>query len=247
MGLGDLHIHSTHSWDGTATVAAILRTAAARGLNVVAITDHDQIAGACEALALAPAYGLEVVPGVEVSTTAGHLLALYVRRPIPAGRSLVETLWRIGEAGGLAVAPHPGAFGMESLSPRVIRRIRRSSDLARILVGVETLNGSLIFRRRSSVVAPPLAQALGMAHVGNSDAHSVALIGSGVTRFAGHTAADLRRGLETSSTQAFADQPQAALAVAADWLPRYLLRRAGWVTTSRTFDEPLRLGRLASA
>jgi len=185
------------------------------------------------------------VPGIEVSTTAGHLLALYVQRPVPSGRSLVETLWRIGEAGGLAVAAHPGALGMDSLSARVIRRIRRGGDLARVLVGLETLNGSLIFRRRSSALAQPLAQALGMAHVGNSDAHSPALIGSGMTRFVGQTAADLRRALESSCTQALALEPTGALAVAADWLPRYVLRCAGWAAANPHADQPVRLSRLA--
>lgn len=246
MGLADLHIHSTYSWDGTATVAAILKTAVARGLNVVAITDHDEISGALEALDLAPAYGLEVVPGIEVSTADGHLLALYLRRLIPAGLSLKETLHRIGEQGGVAVAAHPGAFGMESLSPHVIRCARREGDLARVLVGLEILNGSLIFRRRSSVVAQPLAQSLNMAQVGNSDAHSVALIGSGLTRFIGHTGADLRRALECSFTQAFAGQPSGALGVAADWLPRYLLRCAGWATTNADSEQPVRLSRLAN-
>ena len=75
-GSADLHLHTTYGWDGTAAVSAILRTAAERGLNVVAITDHDQIAGALVALELAPDYNVEVVPGIEVSTADGHLLAL---------------------------------------------------------------------------------------------------------------------------------------------------------------------------
>lgn len=245
MGLADLHIHSLHSWDGTATVAAILKTASMRGLNVVAITDHDELGGVAEALELAPAYGLEVVPGVEVSTADGHLLALYVRRPVPAGQPLKETLHRIGEMGGLAVAAHPAAFGIDSLTPDLIRRARRESDLAKVLVGVETLNGCLLFNRRSSIVAEPLARALGMAHVGNSDAHSVALIGAGLTRFMGHGAADLRRALEFGLTQAMAGQPTGAPAVAADWLPRYLLRCAGWVTSNPASDAPVQLGYLA--
>ncbi len=62
MGLADLHLHTTYSWDGTAAVSAILRAAAERGLSVVAITDHDQIAGAWIALELAAGFGVEVVP-----------------------------------------------------------------------------------------------------------------------------------------------------------------------------------------
>jgi predicted metal-dependent phosphoesterase TrpH len=244
MGLADLHIHSVHSWDGTATVAAVLKTAAARGMHVVAITDHDDLTGAIEAQALAPRYGLEVVPGVEVSTRVGHVLALYVREPIPAGRSLGETLVRIGAAGGLAVAAHPGAWGMKSLSPALIGLARREARLARVLVGVETLNGSLISRQRSHLVAQPLAQALSLAPVGCSDAHSVALIGSGLTRFEGWTAADLRQQLELGTTQVVAGQCADPLSIITDWLARYSLRRAGWVTASRGFNQPVHLRRL---
>jgi hypothetical protein len=61
----DLHTHSTAS-DGTESPAQLMRTAAAAGLDVVAITDHDTTAGWAQAFAARPA-GLTVVPGVEFS------------------------------------------------------------------------------------------------------------------------------------------------------------------------------------
>ena len=61
----DLHTHSTAS-DGTDSPAALVAAAAAAGLDVVAITDHDTTAGWDEAIAARPA-GLSVVPGVEFS------------------------------------------------------------------------------------------------------------------------------------------------------------------------------------
>ena len=45
MGFADLHIHSTYSPDATTTVRAILKQAADVGLDVIAVTDHDNIAG----------------------------------------------------------------------------------------------------------------------------------------------------------------------------------------------------------
>ena len=53
MGLADLHLHTIYSYDGSATVPAVLRRAHEIGLNVIAITDHDEIAGALEAVKLA--------------------------------------------------------------------------------------------------------------------------------------------------------------------------------------------------
>ena len=225
-GSADLHLHTTYGWDGTATVSAILRTAAERGLNVVAITDHDQIAGALVALELAPDYNVEVVPGIEVSTADGHLLALYVRHVIPPGRPLLDTLQLIRQAGGLAVAPHPAAAGIHSLSREAIYWAQREVGTARTLVGIETLNGSLLFGQRSRRVARLLTHELGLAQVGGSDAHSVAQVGASVTQFAGRSAADLHRALEMRLTRAVATHTMAAPTIVADWLLRYSLRCA---------------------
>ena len=63
MGLADLHMHTIYSYDGTASVPRVLARARQIGLDVIAITDHDEIAGSLKALELAPDYGLEVIPG----------------------------------------------------------------------------------------------------------------------------------------------------------------------------------------
>ena len=52
MGLADLHMHTIYSYDGTATIPAVLRRAHEIGLDVIAITDHDEIGGALEAVML---------------------------------------------------------------------------------------------------------------------------------------------------------------------------------------------------
>jgi predicted metal-dependent phosphoesterase TrpH len=85
MGTADLHIHSTYSYDATTTVRAILKHASDVGLDVIAVTDHDDIRGSLEARELAPQYGIEAIPAVEISTKDGHLVALFVESlPPPA-------------------------------------------------------------------------------------------------------------------------------------------------------------------
>ncbi|MER6331994.1 PHP domain-containing protein [Streptomyces sp. NPDC014983] len=73
----DLHCHSTAS-DGTDTPAELMRNAAAAGLDVVALTDHDTTRGYAEAIAALPA-GLTLVPGAELSCridgVSMHMLA----------------------------------------------------------------------------------------------------------------------------------------------------------------------------
>ena len=81
----DLHTHSTVS-DGTLSPAGVIAAAAAAELDVVALTDHDNLAGWSEAAAAARSYGLEFVPGVELScrwygvepSISLHLLAYWV-------------------------------------------------------------------------------------------------------------------------------------------------------------------------
>lgn len=131
---------------------------------------------------------------------------------------------------------------MESLSPHLIRRVRREPDLARVLVGLETLNGSLILQRRNNAAALPLARTLGMAPVGSSDAHEPALIGACVTRFMGHTSADLRRQLEFGFTQAFSAQPSGASGLLpADWRPRCFAYGADGPRANSAMNSPVRL------
>jgi predicted metal-dependent phosphoesterase TrpH len=68
----DLHCHSAAS-DGVLTPAAVVRRAAANGVQVLALTDHDELAGLADAQAAADACGVRFVPGVEISITWGGI------------------------------------------------------------------------------------------------------------------------------------------------------------------------------
>lgn len=78
MAIGDFHLHSTAS-DGVQTPSWVIGTAFARGVQVLALSDHDTTAGLDEAAAAAKVAGLRLIPGLELSTDLGkadvHLLA----------------------------------------------------------------------------------------------------------------------------------------------------------------------------
>lgn len=76
----DLHAHSTAS-DGTDTPAELVRNAAAAGLDVVALTDHDTVGGYAEALAAVP-HGLTLVTGMELSSPARRHRDAHARVPL---------------------------------------------------------------------------------------------------------------------------------------------------------------------
>ena len=77
----DLHIHSTVS-DGVLTPPEIVHLALEHGLRVIALTDHDAVAGVAEAQETAAGSGLEVIPGVEINSEGQwgdiHFLGLYI-------------------------------------------------------------------------------------------------------------------------------------------------------------------------
>lgn len=78
MAIGDFHLHSTAS-DGVQSPTWVMETAAANGVRVLALTDHDTTNGLAEAAEAAQRLGLRLIPGMELSTDLGrsdvHLLA----------------------------------------------------------------------------------------------------------------------------------------------------------------------------
>lgn len=119
MSRFDLHSHSTFS-DGLLAPAALVARAAARGVDVLALTDHDGVGGLAEARASAAAAGIKLVCGSEVSVSWEKLTIHVVGLAIdPANARLTEGLAairagrstrarRIGES--LAAAGIPGAY-----------------------------------------------------------------------------------------------------------------------------------------
>lgn len=103
----DLHTHSRQS-DGTLTPTALVARAAAAGVEVLALTDHDTLSGIGEARTAARAVGIRLIPGVEVSVTWNrqtiHVIALNVDPDAPELRAGLARLqefrvWRAEEIG----------------------------------------------------------------------------------------------------------------------------------------------------
>jgi len=223
MGRADLHLHTIYSFDGTASLAAVLNRAKQLRLDVIAITDHDEIEGALKAMEIAPNYGVEVIPGIEITTAEGDLLAFFITEKVDAGLSLTETVLRVRELGGVCVAPHPMAsgMGMKSLGARAIMKALRNPRVADTLIGIEVYNATAL-DRISNYYASILAGRLDIAHVGNSDAHTVGALGLGATEFEGSSAADLLTALKNKTTKVCKQKEWSALRVLGSWGIRYM-------------------------
>jgi predicted metal-dependent phosphoesterase TrpH len=179
----------------------VVRFAEKSGLDLIAITDHDSVAGALEARELVARgrFSFEVIVGTEVTTARGvHLLALFVEEELPVFRSLEETIERVDRLGGVCIAPHPLSPLTPSMGQRQIERLLAARYP---LLGVETLNPSPAGRITRAKLQR-LNGRWGLAEVGGSDAHFLCRIGTAYTEFAGRSAGDFRASLLANTTSA---------------------------------------------
>jgi predicted metal-dependent phosphoesterase TrpH len=166
----DPHVHSEGSYDGHEPVELLLEHAAEIGLDGIVVTDHDEIDESLRAAELAPEYGLVGIPGVEVSTAHGHLLAIGVEDRPPRGLPFDETVARVRDAGGIAVVPHPFQRSRHGV------RKRHVDDAD----GVEVYN-SMLFTGYRNRRANRFAEHRGFPRLGASDAHYLGNVGRAYT------------------------------------------------------------------
>lgn len=215
LGQADLHLH-TYASDGLISVPQLVDYAEHLHLDVIAVTDHDEVSASVEAreYAARSGYHVSVVPGVEITTREGHLLALFVEARPPALRPLAETAEWVLQRGGLCIAPHPGTRLTHSISRVALGRAAERG----LLAGVETLNASPA-GRFSHPCAVSCAATYPVACIGSSDAHMLRIVGLARTRFPGTTAEDLRRAIEQRTTSA-EGRYAAPAEIAAEALPQ---------------------------
>ena len=167
----DLHMHSRYSPDGTLGAADIARIARKRGLDGIAITDHDTIRGGMDLVKLKPE-GLDVICGCEVATDRGDVIGLFLTEEIKS-RDHAAVIEEIHAQGGVAIVPHP----FDSLRGSAFWL--NDSD-ARLIDAVEVVNARCVFRR-SNAAADRYADRYTLAKTGGSDAHFGAEIGNAGT------------------------------------------------------------------
>jgi predicted metal-dependent phosphoesterase TrpH len=168
----DIHIHSSYSNDGSVAPEEILRYARKIGLDGIAITDHNVLKGSLKlSKENKNKKDFVVIPGVEVSSSEGHILALGVTEAVEKNLSVNETIKRIEEAGGLAIASHPYRF-WSGLGEENVRK----SDF-RVL---EVLNSRSL--KKENLKASKLAEELGCGRTGGSDSHTLSHLGNAYTK-----------------------------------------------------------------
>ena len=183
----DLHMHTWGSWDCTSDPERVLAAARARGVQRIAITDHNRLHVALE---MAARYPDQVIPGEEVKTAEGiDVIGLYLHTEIPKGTPAADTCRMIREQGGIAYLPHPYAKGKGGSG-------RYADQLAPLCEVVEVFNARL-HPGRLNEPAPDLAARHGCLWGAGSDAHTVGEVAGAWVEVPAHpnTAAGLRAAL----------------------------------------------------
>lgn len=175
----ELHCHSKSSrinyfpwfYDSVQTVEDIIAKALELNIKILSITDHDSLIGYKRAKEFIEKYkiGIILVPGCEITTKNGHILAYGIEKEIRQKQSAKETIDQIHQQGGLAVAAHP--FGPMGLGRMVYK------------VDIDGLEVGSLMTKRWNGKTVKTAEKFGKILIAGSDAHMVEAIGDGMTLF----------------------------------------------------------------
>jgi len=169
----DLHVHSSWSPDGRDDLEHLVAQATAVGLDGLALTDHNTVRGHAALEELRQRHrNLRLLPGVEVSTRDGHLLAYGVRELPPRGLSVEATAEWVVAHGGVPVLAHPF---------RWVHGVGAERGRSVPVPALEAVNGHTGIRANER--AQRLAQGRRLGTTGGSDAHSGGDVGRAWTIF----------------------------------------------------------------
>jgi dephospho-CoA kinase len=163
----DLHLHTWASRDCLSDPERVLEAARSRGVERLAVTDHDRLT---LAIKLSKRYPDQVIPGEEVRTAEGiDVIGLYLHEEIPRGTPAREVVARVRAQGGVVYLPHPYAPGKGGGG-------RLAEELAPLVDVVEVFNARL-HPGRLNKPALTLANRYGKLRGAGSDAHTTGEVG----------------------------------------------------------------------
>jgi len=191
----DLHVHTWHSADSTTKPRELIAEAGKRSLDGFAVTDHSRFSGVQETKKLAREMrsDLVIIPGEEVLTDRGEVLAFFISEEIKPG-NFEDVLDEIKRQGGMAALPHP------------FDRLRRHFDFegcGRVdeIAAIEAFNARVVFGADNER-AREFAEKNKKAEIGGSDAHFIFELGNGMTEVKASDEEGVRRAIRARATRA---------------------------------------------
>jgi predicted metal-dependent phosphoesterase TrpH len=191
----DFHLHSKASRDCASDPEELVEWARRKGLDGLALTDHDTCDGYIELKRHADAFGLTVLPGIEVAVMRGtHYLVYFTPEP-PLPMDDLELLYEVHRRGGLIGMAHPYRPDTGLLHNKEIKNSYSDAELNEILVSldlIEAVNAKC--PENENRLAMGLASEYpNLKVIGGSDAHYPAAVGSVHTDLASSCPGDLAR------------------------------------------------------
>ena len=157
----DMHVHTEDSPDAHTKINDLPQIIKSKGLDGIAVTEHDYFdpRGFSNVI---------IIPGVEISSAEGHIIALGVHEIVPRNLSADETIRKIHDQGGTAIIPHPYDPVCECVK---ISKLKVRPD------AVETMNADALSFGISNYLARRDARKFNLPQVGGSDSHIPESIG----------------------------------------------------------------------
>ncbi len=175
--LADLHMHTNHSHDCATEVGELIDHCIAQGLGAIAITDHNEIAGALEAVEMVQSLNkpITVIVGEEVKTSQGEVIGMFLTERIERDMSMADTIAAIQEQNGLVYMPHPFDRMHTIPDPATLLRSLDQIDI------FEVYNSRLLFESFNED-ALRFATKYNLVQAAGSDAHVLPGIGTAINR-----------------------------------------------------------------
>ncbi len=168
----DLHVHTNYSFDGEMSVEQAVECAKRIGLDGIAITDHDNVHGLKEAAQACKKHGLLHIPGIEITTPGGDILALNIKDEIVFNGSYEKIIEKIHKRGGIAILAHPFAVPLPDA-------IHENFKLVETLDAIEVFNGGT--HLEGNMMAMEFAKKYNKPGIAGSDAHTPDNVGNAFT------------------------------------------------------------------
>jgi predicted metal-dependent phosphoesterase TrpH len=167
----DLHVHSCYSNDGIGSPHDLIKSLQKRGLQGMALTDHNIVEGYSAIEKMIPNDFL-VIPSIEISTADGHLLAINVKENIKAHYPIEDTVERVIDAGGEPIVPHLFRL-LSGIKKEKLRAIQKKVS------AIEVFNGCSV--PTSNLKAAKIAHEFNLGGTGGSDSHDPTYAGYAYT------------------------------------------------------------------
>jgi predicted metal-dependent phosphoesterase TrpH len=167
----DLHLHSKYSDDAQGSIKELISIVQKKGLQGMAITDHNTVKGGLEGIKIA-SKDFVIIPGIEISSKDGHIIGLNIKEVIPRNLSTEETVERISEAGGIAIIPHLFR-NMSGIKEENLKKVKNR------ISSIEVFNSCSL--PKTNLKTAKIARKYDLGGTGGSDAHDLEFAGYGYT------------------------------------------------------------------